>query len=65
MVPQENLDLIRKDARRIQELASALRTAESADEARRIRREMARISKEIEEASLAADEYDKAVRAVG
>ena len=61
----ENLDLIQKDARRMQELARKLGGASSSNEARRIRREMAKLSKEIEKASRAAHDHDTAARAVG
>ena len=65
MVPQKNLELIEKEARRIQELARDLKVAESAREAQRIRREMARLSKEIEEASRADNGHDGAISATG
>jgi hypothetical protein len=61
----DNLDLIQRDARRVQELARKLSSASSASEARSIRREMAKLSKEIEEASRAAHDYDEAASAVG
>ena len=65
MVPQENLELIQEEAQRMQKLARELKVARSASEAQEIRREMARISKEIEEASRAADDYDGAASATG
>jgi len=49
----------------MQKLARELKVARSASEAQEIRREMARISKEIEEASRAADDYDGAASATG
>ncbi len=65
MVPQKNLDLIQEDARRMQKLARDLEVAESTRDAQRIRREMVKISKEIEEASRVADDIDRAMRAAG
>lgn len=65
MVPQRNLDLIQEEARRVQKLARELGAARSANEARKIRREMARLSKKIEKASRAADDHDKAMSATG
>ncbi|MEJ7632843.1 MAG: hypothetical protein WKF28_10070 [Rubrobacteraceae bacterium] len=64
-VSQEKLDLIQREARRVQELARELSVTRSASEAQRIRRKMVRLSKDIEEASGAADDRDEAMRAVG
>jgi hypothetical protein len=64
-VSQKNLDLIQREARRMQELADELSAARSSAEARRIMREMAELSREIEEASGAADDRDEAMHALG
>jgi hypothetical protein len=53
---------LQESARLAQQLARELRSANSAKEAFEISRELARVSKEIEEATRAAREYEEALR---